>query len=45
VSRELKRTPQPEAVLAPILIGDLYNDEIGFALGEVIEQLHHLTGL
>jgi glyoxylase-like metal-dependent hydrolase (beta-lactamase superfamily II) len=43
LERELKRKPQTAADLVPSLFGDLYNDEIVFALGEVIAQLHYLV--
>jgi glyoxylase-like metal-dependent hydrolase (beta-lactamase superfamily II) len=43
LEQELKRKPQSAADLVPSLFGDLYNDEIVFALGEVIAQLHYLV--
>jgi glyoxylase-like metal-dependent hydrolase (beta-lactamase superfamily II) len=43
IESELKRTPQTAAALVPALFGDLYNDEVGLALGEVIALLHHLV--
>jgi glyoxylase-like metal-dependent hydrolase (beta-lactamase superfamily II) len=43
IEAELKRTPQMAVALVPSLFGDLYNNEIGFAMGEVIAQLHHLV--
>jgi glyoxylase-like metal-dependent hydrolase (beta-lactamase superfamily II) len=41
--QELKYRPQTAADLVPGLFGDLYSDEIVFALGEVIAQLHYLV--
>jgi hypothetical protein len=38
LEQELKCRPQTAADLGPSLFGDLYNDEIVFALGEVIAQ-------
>jgi glyoxylase-like metal-dependent hydrolase (beta-lactamase superfamily II) len=43
LEQELKYRPQTAADLVPSLFGDLYNDEIVFALGEVIAQLHYLV--
>lgn len=43
LEHELQRGPQTAGDLVPILFGDLYNDEIVFALGEVIAQLHYLV--
>jgi len=40
---ELKRTPQTAADLVPSLFGGLYNDQVGFALGEVIAHLQYLV--
>jgi hypothetical protein len=43
LEQELKGRSQTAADLVPGLFGDLYNDEIVFALGEVIAQLHYLV--
>lgn len=43
LEQELRRAPQSAAELIPSLFGDLYNNEIGFALGEVVAQLHYLA--
>jgi hypothetical protein len=43
LEQELKGRSQTAADLVPSLFGDLYNDEIVFALGEVIAQLHYLV--
>jgi glyoxylase-like metal-dependent hydrolase (beta-lactamase superfamily II) len=43
LERELNPIPQTAADLLPCLFGDLYNNEIGFAMGEMIAQLNYLV--